>query len=73
MKPQDIVFLIVVVALLLTGFKKPKVFVWSGLVCLCLSIPLFSFQIFFTAQRLLYYSAFFFAIATAFIFLRKKK
>lgn len=64
MKPQDIVFIIAIIVLFFTCWKRPSVFVWAGLLCLALSIPLFSFWIFFTAQRLLYYGAGFLFVGT---------
>lgn len=73
MKPQDIVF-IVILAILLFVIRKPKVLVIAGLICLILSIPLFSFWIFFTAQRLVYYAAAFFLAATViYLFEARKK
>lgn len=57
MKPQDILFIIVFIALLITCRKRSSVFVWAGITCLAVSIPLFSFWIFFTAQRLVYYAS----------------
>jgi len=61
MKPQDLIFFIVVLILLYK--RKPDWFVAAGLACIILSIPLFSFWIFFTAQRLVYYAAAFFLIS----------
>lgn len=58
MKPQDIIFFVVLIALLLS--RRPKVLVWAGLGCLVLAVPLFSFWIFFTAERLTWYAAAFF-------------
>ncbi len=57
MKIQDIIFILVAVGLILYSWKKPKWLISAGILCLALSIPLFSFWIFFTAQRLVYYSA----------------
>ena len=70
MKPQDLLFFIAVIALFFT--KKPKAFVIAGLVCLALSIPLFSFWVFFTAQHLVWYAAGFFLVAI-FLFLFQNK
>lgn len=61
MKPQDILFLIVLVVLLF--LRKPKLLVVAGLVCLALSMPLFAFWVFFTAQHLVWYGAGFFLVA----------
>jgi len=60
-KPQDILFLVILVLLLLK--RDAKLFVWAGLVFLILSIPLFASWIFFTAQRLTWYAFTFFTIA----------
>jgi len=59
MKPQDFVFGMVFVGLLFSG--KPRLLVWAGLISLVLSIPLFTLWIFFTAERLTWYAAAFFA------------
>ncbi len=60
-KPQDIVFIIVLILLLIK--RDPKLFVYSGLLCLGFSIPLFAKWIFFTAERLTWYAFIFFLIA----------
>lgn len=53
MKPQDIVFIILFIFLF---FKKDHIWsIWAGLSCFLLSIPLFYFWIFFTAERLTWY------------------
>ncbi len=62
MKAQDIFFLVVL--LLTIAINKPKLLVWTGLICLVVSVPLFSFWIFFTAQILVYYAAGFILVAT---------
>lgn len=55
MKIQDIIFLITLFFLL---FKKNHTFsILTGLICITLSIPLFSLWIFFTAERLTWYGA----------------
>ncbi|OGK39898.1 hypothetical protein A3A74_05440 [Candidatus Roizmanbacteria bacterium RIFCSPLOWO2_01_FULL_35_13] len=61
MKLQDLIFLAVLIGLILQ--KKPEWFVWAGITSLILSIPLFAFWVFFTAQRLTYYGAAFFLAA----------
>ncbi len=61
MKPQDI-FFVVVFGLLLV-IRKPQLLVWAGLVSLVLAIPLFATWTFFTAERLTWYAAAFFAAA----------
>jgi len=58
MKPQDAIFFLVFVGLLL--MRKPKVLVWFGLGSLGLAIPLFVTWTFFTAERLTWYAASFF-------------
>lgn len=64
MKIQDIIFFIVFALLL---FKRDsKWMVIGGLICLVLSIPLFSFWIFFTAERLTWYAAAFFLLSIIF-------
>lgn len=55
MKPQDIGFFLVLIALILT--KKPRLFLIAGLVSWVLAIPLFAMWIFFTAERLTWYGA----------------
>ena len=72
MKIQDIAFLIILTILLLF-FRKPKAFVWAGLISLALSIPLFAKWIFFTAQHLVYYAFAFFAIAVLMNLLERRK
>jgi hypothetical protein len=54
MKPQDIVFILIV--LLLLWKRNPKYFILTGLAGLVLAIPLFQFWIFFTAERLVMYA-----------------
>lgn len=54
-KIQDILFLALYIFLLFK--KQPRLLVLGGLVCLLLSIPLFFFWIFFTAQRLIWYGS----------------
>lgn len=62
MKIQDVGF-IVIFLVLFAFIRKPKWFAAAGLICLGLSIPLFGFWIFFSAQRLVYYAAAFFTAA----------
>lgn len=61
MSIQDIAFLIVAVLLLIKS--KYEWLVYAGLFCLILSILLFHFWVFFTAQRLTYYAVAFFVCA----------
>ena len=70
MKPQDILFIILLVMLLRKG--EPRWFVLAGLVSLVLSMPLFGMWVFFTAERLVWYAASFFFIAL-FILLWKSR
>ncbi|MBU1326620.1 hypothetical protein KKB64_05370 [Patescibacteria group bacterium] len=70
MKIQDIAF--VVVFLILLFSKKPKAFVWAGLACLVLAIPLFAKWIFFTAERLTWYAAAFFLASIIGIFIQDR-
>jgi hypothetical protein len=61
-KPQDLLFLLVLIPLF---FKRdPRLFVYVGLFSIILSIPLFAKWIFFTAERLIWYAFLFFLIAT---------
>lgn len=69
MKPQDIVFGIVIFFVLYK--QMPKLSTAIGLGCLIASIPFFSFWIFFTAQRLVIYAAGFFLVSI--ILMVKKK
>jgi len=71
MKPQDILFFALGVLLLFS--RKPKYFVFAGLFCLILAIPLFSAWIFFTAERLVWYAAVFFFVFIIFSFLESHK
>ena len=61
MKIQDLGFLGLLV--LLIYFKKPRLSAVAGLVCLIVSMPLFYFWIFFTAERLTWYAASFFLLS----------
>ncbi|MDP1721664.1 MAG: hypothetical protein Q8L37_00490 [Candidatus Gottesmanbacteria bacterium] len=58
MKPQDVGFFIVFAVLLLV--RRPVFFVWVGLGCLVLAIPLFATWTFFTAERMTWYAAAYF-------------
>ncbi len=64
MKIQDIAFFAVLVLLILK--RNPKLMVVCGIFSLILSIPLFSFWVFFTAERLTWYAAGFFLLAIAY-------
>ncbi len=71
MKIQDIVFFAALVLLIIK--HNPKIAVFCGLACLILSIPLFSFWIFFTAERLVWYAAGFFLLAVIFYLIQKNE
>jgi len=61
MKIQDILFLVVFIVLMIKRDSRiPAVF---GIISLILSIPLFSFWIFFSAQRLTWYAGAFFLLS----------
>jgi len=64
MKIQDIVFFIVFISLLIK--RDPRLAAGAGIISLILSIPLFSFWIFFTAERLTWYVAAFFLLSVIF-------
>jgi hypothetical protein len=70
MKPQDILFIIILLALLF--LRKPRILVWAGLLCFFLSIPLFAHWVFFTAERLVEYGAGFF-LSSIILFMIKEK
>lgn len=61
-KPQDTLFVIVLLLLLLR--RDPKLFVWAGIISLLISMPLFYKWIFFTAERLVVYAFVFILVAT---------
>jgi len=61
MKPQDILFIIILAGLVFA--KKPKLLVGAGLLCFVLSMPLFAHWVFFTAERLVMYGAGFLLVA----------
>ncbi len=61
MKIQDIAFFVVLALLILK--RRPKLMAACGISCLLLSIPLFSFWVFFTAERLTWYAGGFFLLA----------
>lgn len=61
MKIQDIIFLILFVVLLYK--RDPRWFVGLGMISLIVSVPLFSFWIFFTAERLTWYAGAFLLVS----------
>ena len=71
MKPQDILFIIILLGLVFV--KKPKVLVWAGLVCFVISMPLFAKWIFFTAERLVMYAVGFLLVACIMFWFTYKK
>lgn len=68
MKPQDILFFILLAALIYK--KNPYYLVWSGLVCIAISIPLFAKHIFFTAEHLTWYAAGFFLFSIVLLLIK---
>lgn len=71
MKPQDIGFFFILITLFF--IKKPKLFLYSGLACWLLAIPLFAKWIFFTGERLTWYGAAFVLTFLLFSFLPTDK
>jgi glycerol-3-phosphate acyltransferase PlsY len=61
MKLQDIIFLIIFLLVVLKRNSRLSTLV--GIICLLLSIPLFTAWIFFTAQHLVWYSVAFFLLS----------
>jgi hypothetical protein len=61
MKIQDVLFFVIFAILIWKN--NPVAAVWVGIVSLVLSIPLFSFWIFFTAERFTWYAGAFFLLA----------
>lgn len=68
MKPQDLIFLFVVIVLFM--WKKHAPWYMAALVSLALAIPLFFLHIFFTAERLTWYAAAFFATGVGISYFR---
>lgn len=66
MKLQDIIFLAIFILILIKRDSRMSTF--AGIICLVLSIPLFAFWIFFTAQHLVWYAAAFFLLSIVFLF-----
>jgi hypothetical protein len=64
MKSQDVAFILALIVLFIA--RKPKFFVYAGLVSLLLAMPLFAGWVFFTAERATWYAAAFFLIALIF-------
>lgn len=62
MKIQDLIFIAILIFLIIKN--DAKLFVFVGLIILALSIPLFAFWIFFTAEKLVWYAWLFILIGT---------
>lgn len=71
MKIQDIIFFVILALLIIK--RSPRLAVIVGIFCLALSIPLFSYWVFFTAERLTWYAATFFLLAIIFYLFNLKK
>lgn len=61
MKPQDIIFILILLGLIYK--RNPKWSAIAGLISLILAIPLFATWTFFTAERLTWYAAAFFLLS----------
>ena len=70
MKIQDVAFFVTLALLILK--RSPKLAVIAGIACLLLSIPLFFFWIFFTAEHLTWYAGGFFLLAIIFYLFKLK-
>lgn len=70
-KIQDVIFVMVLFLLLWLG--RRRLFVAAGLCCFFVAIPLYSQWIFFTAQRLVMYGAFFMFISVIVSLINKKQ
>lgn len=68
MKIQDILFIIILV--ILVWKRNPKFLLIAGILSLILAIPLFKLWVFFTADRLVWYAAGFFALASILLFIK---
>lgn len=71
MKPQDIGFIIVLAVLI--ALRKPIWFVYAGLLCFILAIPLFATWVFFTGERLVWYGAAFILVSIIVRIAKKEK
>ncbi|HUD20141.1 MAG TPA: hypothetical protein VMR81_06895 [Patescibacteria group bacterium] len=54
MKIQDLGFFVIFI--ILFSARKPKWFVYAGLLCLLVAIPLYAKWVFFTGERLVLYA-----------------
>lgn len=69
MKPQDIIFVMIVIVAIFLYYKIHKnIFALLGIFFILIAIPLFLMQVFFTAERLVIYAFILFFIATLFGF-----
>ncbi|MCL5432841.1 MAG: hypothetical protein M1524_01875 [Patescibacteria group bacterium] len=71
MKIQDIFFLVILAFLIF--MRNPRWATIVGVLLLVMSIPLFSFWIFFTAERLVWYAAACFLVAVLMAGINLKK
>lgn len=71
MKPQDVVFFIIIA--LLAWYKRPQLFLCVAMISMVLSALLFHQWVFFTAQRLLWYAAACIAIVTVYELAKRKE
>jgi len=71
MKIQDVLFIIVLSALLV--IRKDKWFLYAGLGCFLFAIPLFAKWIFFTGERLTWYGAAFLFIGILLMYRGERK
>lgn len=71
MKIQDVLFFIIL--LILLWKRDPRFSITLGVVSLLLAIPLFATWTFFTAERLTWYAAAFFFLATILHFISRDR
>lgn len=70
MKPQDILFLLILLTILWK--RNPIYAVIVALLCLIISMPLFQLWVFYTAERLVMYGAGFLLLAMVLFYFEKK-
>lgn len=71
MKAQDIVFIFVTIVLM--ALRQPRMFVRVALASTAVSVPLFAFWVFFTAQRLVLYAAAWLALYCIYMLLTQRE
>ena len=71
MKPQDVGFFLIFIALVF--IKKPRLFLIAGFVSWIVAIPLFAKWVFFTGERFTWYGAGFVLAFLVFSLLRPNK